>query len=85
MGDVVLESVASVDLQCTNDDTVAVSHTIFQGATRSDCATCFDGNTEGKTIPVATYTPDNLEARKVKLGASGMVIGPSVLRSGAST
>lgn len=84
MGDVVLESIASVDLQQTDEERIDVSHTIVQGATRSNCATCFD-SMDSKTIPVASYVPDNLLNRKVKLGSNGMVIGPSLLRSGAST
>lgn len=84
MGDVSLETVASVDYNPTDQgEGVDVSHTIVVGATQSDCATCFD-SMETKTIPVARYTPDTLAARKTRLGACGMVVGPSLLRNGAS-
>jgi hypothetical protein len=93
IGDVSLETVASVDCLLSSsssssdifDETqkIDVTHTIVVGAKRSDCATCFD-SMETKTIPVCAYTPDNLQARKTRLGACGMVVGPSLLRSGAS-
>jgi hypothetical protein len=94
IGDVSLETVASVDVdvlqqeETTNNEggeqIVSVSHAIVQGATQSDCSTCFD-SMETKTIPVALYTPTNLLAKRVRLGGCGMVVGPSVLRSGTST
>ena len=89
IGDVAMETVASVDCVLQTDDgsnsseVVDVSHNIVVGAQRSDCATCFD-TMEAKTIPVATYTPDSFQARKTRLGACGMVVGPSLLRSGSS-
>lgn len=91
IGDVALETVASVecDLVSSNnenqeeEDVITVAHNIVVGAKRSDCATCFD-SMEQKYIPIAQYTPQNLAARKTRLGACGMVVGPSLLRSGAS-
>jgi len=91
MGDVSLETIASVDYKnAIAADTdgaepaaVDVSHTIVVGATKSNCATCFD-DMETRTIPVAQYTPTNFAARKTRLGACGMVVVPSLLRNGAS-
>jgi hypothetical protein len=80
MGDVVDETVASVDLNLQGDTLIDHTHTIVVGAKRSDCATCFD-SMETKTLPVAQYTPDNL--RKSRFAACSMVNGPSLLRSGA--
>jgi len=98
MGDISLETIASVDYkqqqqqqrrQQPNENdasssAVDVSHTIVVSATKSDCATCFD-DMETRTIPVAQYTPDNFSVRKTRLGACGMVVGPSLLKNGAST
>ena len=83
MGDVSLETMASVNYNNVQEE-VAVSHTIVVGGTQSDCETCFD-SMETRTIPVAKYTPHNFAARKTRLGACGMVVGPSLLRNGAST
>lgn len=85
IGDVVLEAVASVDctLSAVDESQIDVVHNIVVGAQRSDCSTCFDAM-EIKTIPVCTFTPDNLTARKTRLGACGMVVGPTLLRSGSS-
>jgi hypothetical protein len=81
IGDVIDETVASVDLQLADDDTIIQqTHNIVVGAKRSDCATCFD-SFETKEIPVATYAPDNLQ--KSRMAACSMVNGPSLLRSGA--
>jgi hypothetical protein len=80
IGDIVDETVASVDLNLQGDTLIDHSHTIVVGAKRSDCATCFD-SMETKTLPVAQYTPDNL--RKSRFAACSMVNGPSLLRSGA--
>jgi hypothetical protein len=87
MGDVALETIASVDYQQRKPPSangVEVSHVIVVGATTSDCETCFD-SMETRTIPVSMYTPHNFAARKTRLGACGMVVGPSLLRNGAST
>jgi hypothetical protein len=85
IGDVMDETVASVDLNLKeNDDGSAVidhTHTIVVGAKRSDCKTCFD-SMEQKTLPVAQYTPDNVLQRS-RLAGISMVNGPTILRSGA--
>ena len=80
IGDVVDETVASVDLNLQGDTLIDHTHTIVVGAKRSDCETCFD-SMETKTLPVAQYTPDNL--RNARFAACGMVNGPTLLRSGA--
>lgn len=90
MGDVVDEVVAAVHLQSSNrtssgassDDNPVVQHTheIAIGATRSDCATCFD-SLETRTIPISTYQPHNLLQKNLRLAACGMVVGPRILRS----
>lgn len=82
LGDVQLETIASVNYEHDNDNTIRQSHTIVVGATQSDCETCFD-SMETKDMPVATYTPNDM--KKSRLGACGMVNGPSLLRNGAST
>jgi hypothetical protein len=79
IGDVVDETVASVDLNAKGDNLIDHTHTIVVGAKRSDCATCFD-SMEQKTLPVAQYSPGNL--RKSRFGGVSMVNGPSLLRSG---
>jgi Domain of unknown function (DUF3598) len=95
IGDVVDETVASVDFVATSTSTstttiqhgdqpqqqqqIVQTHHIVVGARRSDCATCFD-STDIKSFPVATFTPGNL--RKARLAACSMVHGPSLLRSG---
>jgi hypothetical protein len=85
IGDVIDETVASVDLNVKegNDGEKVVdhTHTIVVGAKRSDCKTCFD-SMELKTLPVAKYTPDNI-LQKSRLAGVAMVNGPSLLRSGA--
>lgn len=83
MGDVLDETIASVDLIPNGDDddnnqSVQHTHTIAVGAKQSDCATCFD-STELKTIPVATYSPSQMY--KLRCASSGMVNGPTLLRS----
>lgn len=84
LGDAILETIASVNYEAMQDDrSVNVSHSIVVGATKSDCATCFD-NMQIKTLPVAQYTPATMTARRTRLGACGMVVGPSILRNGAS-
>ena len=81
MGDVVDETVASVDLHLQDDEKLVThTHTIVVGAKKADCSTCFD-SMEQKTIPIATYTPDDL--KKSRFGGIAMVNGPSILRSGA--
>jgi hypothetical protein len=80
MGDVLDEVVASVDLDLLTDDTVKQTHQIVVGATRSDCATCFD-RMETQTIPVAQYTHDNLMVRN-RLAAHSQIVGPTLTRSG---
>lgn len=80
IGDIIDETVASVDLNAKSDNLIEHTHTIVVGAKRSDCETCFD-SMETKTLPVAQYTPENL--RKSRFGAVSMINGPSLLRSGA--
>jgi hypothetical protein len=82
IGDVIDETVASVDLKpsSTDENAIEQTHNIVMGAKRSDCATCFD-SMETKTIPVATYSPTNMH--KSRMAASAMVNGPTLLRSGA--
>lgn len=80
IGDVIDETVASVDLNAKDSSTIDQTHTIVVGAKKSDCATCFD-SMETKVIPVATYSPDNL--RNSRFAAVSMVNGPTILSSGA--
>ncbi|GAX10301.1 hypothetical protein FisN_3Lh502 [Fistulifera solaris] len=81
MGDVLDEVVASVDLDLLSDENkVQQTHQIVVGATRSDCATCFD-RMETQTIPVAQYTRDNLMVRH-RLAAHSQIVGPTLTRSG---
>ena len=80
MGDVQDETVASVDLLATTDDTVQHAHTIVVGAKRSDCATCFD-SMETKTFPVASYAPQDM--KQSRIAGCSLVNGPRILRSGA--
>ena len=96
MGDVMDETIASVDLIPNDNDKDVVTHLhqIVVGAKKSDCETCFD-SMDVKTLPVATYTPSNLlgpntgtgtDGRqqqlppRARLGACGMVMGPTLLR-----
>jgi len=86
IGDVIDETVASVDLNYRKEtdegqDVVEHTHTIVVGAKRSDCETCFD-SMEQKTLPVQKFTPDNI-LQKSRLAGVSMVNGPSILRSGA--
>jgi len=80
IGDVIDETVASVDLNAKDDGSVEQTHTIVVGAKKSDCATCFD-SMETKVFPVATYSPGNM--RNSRMAAVSMVNGPTILRSGA--
>lgn len=87
IGDVIDETVASVDLNLkkTDDnddgkDIIEHTHTIFVDAKRSDCKTCFD-SMESKILPVSMYTPENIQ-QKCRLAGQSMVNGPSLLRSG---
>jgi hypothetical protein len=80
IGDVIDETVASVDLDLSEDgELIEQSHNIVVGAKRSDCAKCFD-SFDVKTLPVAKYTPDQLH--KSRFASVCMVNGPSLLRSG---
>lgn len=76
IGDVIDEAVASVDFKAIDDSTIQQTHTIVIGATRSDCATCFDAM-QTKEIPIAQYTRDTLTQR---LAANSLVTGPTLLR-----
>ena len=71
-----------VSLQ-TNGDSNEVSHThkFLSSSTQSDCKTCFSSS-EVTTLPIAAYTPETL-GRRHRCAAVGMVVGPSVLKSGA--
>jgi len=81
IGDVMDETVAAVELDYSPEtESISQVHQIVVGAKRADCETCFD-SMETKDLPVATYTPQDL--KKNRLGACGMVIGPTLLRSGA--
>jgi len=67
-----------------NEDSNVVTHThrILSSTTQSDCETCFSSS-EVTTLPtIATYTPETL-SRRHRCAAVGMVVGPSVLKSGA--
>ena len=81
IGDVLTETVASVDLEPSDDNTVTHVHRVVAGAKRSDCATCFD-SMETKDIPVATYTKESLAQKKIRLASNSLVFGPSLMRSG---
>jgi len=80
IGDVMDETVASVDLNLVSDNLIQHVHTVVVGAKTSDCKTCFD-SMQTKTMPIATYQPNNL--RKIRLAANAMVNGPTLLKSGA--
>ena len=85
IGDVLDEVVASVDLEPDDDQdgVVTQTHRIVVGATRSDCATCFDRNMDTKAIPVAQYTRDTLAPRHHhRLAANSLVIGPTWTKAG---
>lgn len=80
IGDIIDETIASVDLHKEDDDSICHTHSIVVGAKKSDCETCFD-SMEQRTIPVAQYSPGDL--KKSRFAACSMVNGPSILRSGA--
>ena len=80
IGDIIDETVASVDLNAVGEDNIEHTHTIVVGAKRSDCKTCFD-SMETRTLPVAQYTPQ--DRKKSRFAACSMINGPSILRSGA--
>lgn len=111
MGDVIDETVASVDLIPqtipTEETTTAEkatssvqhSHRIVMGSIESDCETCFD-SVNIKSMPIATYyqkgtffssnnnnsnnpTSNQRKKRNMRCGGVGMVIGPTILKSGA--
>lgn len=78
MGDVEDETIASVELTKI-DDEIQQIHNIIVDSKQSDCTTCFD-SAETKSFPVARYSPEQMG--RVRCAASGIVIGPSLLRSG---
>lgn len=92
VGDVVLETLpasvnyisSSTATSTGSPDKIDVLHTISTGSTSSDCETCFDDPSSLRTIPITTYTPENI-ATKSRLGACGMVVGPSILRSSGTS
>ncbi|KAL7468267.1 hypothetical protein ACHAXS_008494 [Conticribra weissflogii] len=79
MGDVKDSTIAAVSLQPDAELTsVTHTHKILTASTSSDCETCFDSS-QVTTLPtIATYTPETLGKRH-RLGAVGMVVGPSLL------
>ena len=83
MGDRVSSTVAGVSLKPDKDSTsVEHKHRILSSSTQSDCNTCFSSS-EVTTMPtIATYTPETL-GRRHRCAAVGMVVGPSLLKSGA--
>ena len=83
MGDLVGSTVAGVALKPDKDSTsVEHTHRILSSSTQSDCNTCFSSS-EVTTLPtIATYTPESL-GRRHRCAAVGMVVGPSLLKSGA--
>jgi len=65
----------------SESNSVTHIHRILSSSTQSDCNTCFSSS-EVTTLPtIATYTPETLGKRH-RCAASGMVVGPSLLRSG---
>ena len=81
MGDVIDETIASVNLQADAErETVKHSHNIVVGSAKSDCETCFDSD-DVRTIDIATYSQGNLS--KYRCASKAMCCGPSLLRSGA--
>ena len=87
IGDVIDETVASVNFYNKNDsmDVIEQTHSVVSGAKRSDCATCFD-SFDIKEFPVALYDrrrPDTKNMfSKTRLAANAMINGPTLLRSG---
>lgn len=83
MGDRVGSTVAGVSLKPDKQGaSVEHTHRILSASTQSDCNTCFSSS-EVTTMPtIATYTPDSL-GRRHRCAAVGMVVGPSLLKSGA--
>jgi hypothetical protein len=80
IGDVIDETVASVDLDFNEEENVIdQTHQIVVGAKRSDCAKCFD-SFDVKSLPIAKYSPEQLH--KSRFASISMVNGPSLLRSG---
>lgn len=88
MGDKLLESAAVVDNALSGDkNAVEVAQSIIQESVSADCPTCFDSSTT-KDLPKAIYdatVPDWSSQYRLKFGANGMVVGPKVLKTGAST
>jgi len=81
IGDVLDETVAAVVLELDeSNNRIQHTHKIAVGATKSECAKCFDSE-DIKSFPVATYTPDQMH--KARLGSVGLINGPTLLRSGA--
>eukprot|EP00571_Detonula_confervacea_P007539 CAMPEP_0172317860 /NCGR_PEP_ID=MMETSP1058-20130122/33076_1 /TAXON_ID=83371 /ORGANISM="Detonula confervacea, Strain CCMP 353" /LENGTH=480 /DNA_ID=CAMNT_0013032537 /DNA_START=1 /DNA_END=1443 /DNA_ORIENTATION=+ len=82
MGDLEDSTVAGVSLQPNEDSNiVAHTHRILSSSTESDCQTCFSSS-QVDTLPIAMYTPETL-GRRHRCATVGMVVGPSVLKSGA--
>lgn len=79
LGDIIDTTFGSVKLNL-NDNEVTHEQCIVEESVKSDCNTCTDWD-KVKTIPIATYTPENFLRRNRCLLRS-MVSGPSLLRSG---
>jgi hypothetical protein len=91
VGDIVLETrPASVNYSCrigqssNNIGTVDVTHAISYESTTSECDTCFDDPNKVRTIPITTFTQENISNNN-KLGACAMVTGPSFIRSSGTS
>jgi len=83
MGDVQSSNVGAVSLQPDSESkSVTHTHRILSSSTSSDCPTCFSSSEVTTLPPIATYTPETLGIRH-RCAASGMVVGPSLLKSGA--
>jgi len=82
MGDVEDSSVVGASLQ-PNDELTSVTHKqhILSSSIQSECETCFSSS-EVTTLPtIATYTSESFGQRH-RCAAAGMVVGPSLLKSG---
>ena len=82
IGDVMDETIASVNYKQIDEGLIQQTHSIVSGAKRSDCATCFD-SMDVKEFPVRSYNlADENVFTKTRLGANAMVHGPSLIKSG---
>jgi len=85
IGDIMDETVASVNYKETDNEAIQQTHSVVSGAKRSDCATCFD-SMDVKEFPVAVYNKGQDDKTKVfpktRMAANAMVQGPTLLKSG---